>query len=265
MWSHLLTIPIGKNVTLLLNHILLPIGLILYFTSTYLYREKLKISGGKLINFHLVTLFGGIIFYYSFLFLFSLPELLSGKTPLGGVFIFKGVAKFNGLWISGGIVSFIYYLIYIRKNVLHFYDSLFPFLAGFFSYVKVFHCFVYGCCFGKPTNSFLGVTFPPGSPAGDFYHGRESIHPVQLYDAFAALIVMIAGFLINKHKRFEGENLIWMAILSGLGRFITSQFRGDGKEIFYQKTGLALFITASVLAIFVYGWRWMSKEIRKRW
>lgn len=79
-------------------------------------------------------------------------------------------------------------------------------------------CFLAGCCYGQPTDGFLGIHFPnlPGP-----------VHPTQLYDATLALV--LGGFLLWRfgRRRFDGENIALLLIGYPVFRFLTEAFRGD--------------------------------------
>jgi len=85
-------------------------------------------------------------------------------------------------------------------------------------------CFFYGCCYGKPTDSFLGVLFPPNSPAGFFGH---RVIPTQLISAFFLFLLFWALFLLQKKKRFDGQIFLGGVISYGIFRFIIEFLRGD--------------------------------------
>ncbi len=51
-------------------------------------------------------------------------------------------------------------------------------------------CFLNGCCYGRPTGQSWGVTFPSDSYAG-LEFGNVPLHPSQLYNAFAGLLLFL--------------------------------------------------------------------------
>ena len=65
-------------------------------------------------------------------------------------------------------------------------------------------CFAAGCCWGKPTSLPWGVKFTEqghqitGVPT-DVY-----LHPTQLYESFAMLLVFFFLLWLHKRKRFDG-------------------------------------------------------------
>lgn len=74
-------------------------------------------------------------------------------------------------------------------------------------------CFLAGCCYGKPTESFFGV----------FMHDHNR-YPTQLIEATGLFII---GIYLLKSKRSLQLRLSFYLIAYGLLRFIVEQLRGD--------------------------------------
>lgn len=86
-------------------------------------------------------------------------------------------------------------------------------------------CFCYGCCYGRPTDSWIGVEFPTASPAG--FMGAKLI-PVQLISSFFLFLIFLILILLRKPlSRVKGGILASYFLLYGLFRFIIEFFRGD--------------------------------------
>ncbi len=91
-----------------------------------------------------------------------------------------------GLTFLGGLISGLMILVICLKlaslQILPTLNILaMPFcIAHFFGRLG---CFMAGCCFGSPTKSFLGVTFPIDSLPHNHYHELIKIHPTQLYES----------------------------------------------------------------------------------
>jgi phosphatidylglycerol---prolipoprotein diacylglyceryl transferase len=105
-------------------------------------------------------------------------------------------------------------------------------------------CFLGGCCFGLPTDSPLGLAFPPGSPAS--YEQAEAgliadktlaslpVHPTQLYEALGCLGIA-AWLLIVTHprKHFDGQVMLMFLIDYAVLRFVLEYLRADDRGIFF--------------------------------
>jgi phosphatidylglycerol:prolipoprotein diacylglycerol transferase len=92
-------------------------------------------------------------------------------------------------------------------------------------------CLFAGCCFGKPTTMPWGITFHNefaaqnvGTPLG------IALHPTQLYEAGAELIILGILLLTEKKGRpFPGRTFWGYMLLYGVTRFIIEFYRGDSR------------------------------------
>jgi phosphatidylglycerol:prolipoprotein diacylglycerol transferase len=53
------------------------------------------------------------------------------------------------------------------------------------------------------------------------------LHPTQLYESFAVLLIFLFLFWLHRRKRFDGQILGAYAVLYGLTRFTIEFFRDD--------------------------------------
>ncbi len=89
-------------------------------------------------------------------------------------------------------------------------------------------CFFAGCCFGIPTESFLGVIFPSGH-AHDLYPD-QAVYPTQLFEAFFLFLLFIALNKVNTFKNIEVQIYL---VSYGIWRFAIEFIRGDDRgELF---------------------------------
>jgi phosphatidylglycerol:prolipoprotein diacylglycerol transferase len=118
-------------------------------------------------------------------------------------------------------------------------------------------CFAAGCCWGKPTDSALGVHFtdhaheftgvPVYGPDGsDLY-----LHPTQLYESIAMFAVFGILVLIHRRKRFDGQVLIAYGIIYGIVRFAIEFVRDDPRGNLFGLTGLTGLSTSQIISLIV--------------
>jgi len=112
-------------------------------------------------------------------------------------------------------------------------------------------CFLNGCCYGKPTEFFLGlgVKFP---------HLAEKVHPTQLYYSTAYIVLFfILKRMYKKHLQ-PGTVFVTYILAFALIRYIIDMLRGDlfptGLGLYStQIIGIVLFITGTVWFLFILG------------
>ena len=173
------------------------------------------------------------------------------ERPLSVFAIWQG-----GLELLGGVVLAIavisFYLRHHKLPIRRYLDILAIGLLLALAFGRI-GCFLRGCCFGKPTDSFMGVRFPPQSAAfkqhikmGLANPGSLNtvpIHPTQLYESFIGFL--LTSILMWLHFRRERE-------LKGGDPNALPRLEGDGKDgwIFW------LFV------IFYSVWRFFIEFIR---
>jgi phosphatidylglycerol:prolipoprotein diacylglycerol transferase len=86
-------------------------------------------------------------------------------------------------------------------------------------------CFFAGCCYGLPTDSFLGVAFNNEECFAKPLH--TPLHPTQLYEALYIFGVMVYLLFIESRKRFNGQLFLSYLLCYAVGRFVIEIFRGD--------------------------------------
>jgi phosphatidylglycerol:prolipoprotein diacylglycerol transferase len=80
-------------------------------------------------------------------------------------------------------------------------------------------CFLGGCCYGKPTNSFIGMSFPKTN--------EIHVHPSQLYEIAVLLLIIGILFYLKKKQQFNGQLFLSYIIFYAIARNILELFRGD--------------------------------------
>jgi phosphatidylglycerol:prolipoprotein diacylglycerol transferase len=112
-------------------------------------------------------------------------------------------------------------------------------------------CFAAGCCWGKPTSLPWGVKFTElgheitGVPT-DIY-----LHPTQLYESFAMLIVFVFLLWLHKHRRFSGQVILFYALLYSVIRFGIEFLRDDPRGDVFGLTTLTGLSTSQIISLIV--------------
>lgn len=86
-------------------------------------------------------------------------------------------------------------------------------------------CFLAGCCYGKPTDSMLGIAFT--DPVCYAEPLNTPLYPTQLMEAGYICAVTITLLVLKRRRRFHGHIFLFYLILYAVGRFVLEFFRGD--------------------------------------
>lgn len=136
----------------------------------------------------------------------------------------------GGVFSGGLIGAFAMAAWYVRRHhmpALRTCDAFAPGLA-FGHVLGRFGCFAAGCCYGKPTNNFWGVTFT--DPLANVLSGTPldvRIQPTQLIEAAAEFFNFLLLTWLLKRKKFDGQIFGSFMILYGTERYFIEFLRGD--------------------------------------
>lgn len=112
-------------------------------------------------------------------------------------------------------------------------------------------CFSAGCCWGKPTNLPWGVRFTElgheitGVPIDQY------LHPTQLYESVATLVLFFFLLWLHRRRRFAGQVVLFYAMLYGLTRFLIEFVRDDPRGDIIGLTTLTGLSTSQIISLIV--------------
>ncbi|HKS30626.1 MAG TPA: prolipoprotein diacylglyceryl transferase [Pyrinomonadaceae bacterium] len=112
-------------------------------------------------------------------------------------------------------------------------------------------CFSAGCCWGKPTSLPWGVRF---TELGNRITGvpiDEPLHPTQLYEAGATLVFFFFLLWLHRRKRFDGQVILFYAVLYGAARFLIEFVRDDPRGDIAGLTTLTGLSTSQMISLVV--------------
>lgn len=209
--------------------VMIAVGILCGFLFLLFACSRLKIDGG-LVDFVFYNGMAAIVIGFGSAALFqSFYDFL--ENPSAGFKITGGITFIGGL--IGGAAAFLIVYAFFRRKLK---GSLFDVLSVIPCVILVAHafgrlgCFFAGCCYGKETDSFLGVKFP---------NLPNPVHPTQLYEA-AFLFVMfgVCAYLLLRHRTRHNMSLYLFSY--GIFRFFIEYVRND-----YRGTGIVSFLTPS--------------------
>src|SRR5262245_42117615 len=153
----------------------------------------------------------------------------------------------GGVFYGGLIVAVLVALWYIRRVGLPLWTTCDVFAPG----IALGHvigrlgCFFAGCCFGRPTNVPWAITFTnPFAAANVGTPLNVPLHPTQLYEAGAELLILIFLLVTEKKGRdFAGRTFWLYMLLYGVSRFIIEFYRGD------ERGAVGIFSTSQFISL----------------
>jgi phosphatidylglycerol:prolipoprotein diacylglycerol transferase len=171
--------------------------------------------------------------------------------PLSAFSVWRG-----GLSMYGGLIlAFIASYVFLRKKQLSFNrmaDIVAPSLAIGVAVTRI-GCFFNGCCFGRATSSFPGMSFPPNSEAGYVLFGKM-LHPTQLYSSIYGLFIFLILLVAGRRPLREGALFGLFLVLYSVSRFSIDFLRYYDPNSSFEIAGVTFNYNHIVsLLLFLYG------------
>jgi len=158
-----------------------------------------------------------------------------------------GLARSGGVFYGGLIAAVTVALIYLRRHRLPLWTTTDVFAPGIAlgHVVGRMGCLLAGCCFGRPTSVPWAITFTDpvaaanvGTPLG------VPLHPTQLYEAGAELLILVFLLLWERRDRgFPGRTFWSYMLLYGVSRFVIEFYRGDSRGMVLNALSTSQFVS----------------------
>ncbi len=227
-------------------NLMIVLGFLVGGVVTFLYLRRHKLTKGNYIDLS-ITVLASIVAAFVFALLFenlyeSIKHAVNGE-PQKWTW---SLTFYGGLF--GGVVVFalMYKFFYLRNNkpIL---SELLVIVPGALSLGHAFGrlgCFLNGCCYGKETDSWLGMMFPGHS---------HKVIPTQLIEM--AFLLILSGILIYFAFKKDCKWTLIIYLLSySIFRFLIEFIRGDerGQLSFLSPSqiwSILIFIIAIILLV----------------
>jgi phosphatidylglycerol:prolipoprotein diacylglycerol transferase len=158
-----------------------------------------------------------------------------------------GLARSGGVFYGGLIAAVTVALIYLRRHKLPLWTTTDVFAPGIAlgHIVGRMGCLLAGCCFGRPTTMPWAITFTnPLAAANAATPLGIPLHPTQLYEAGAELLILV--FLLLWERRgigFPGRTFWSYLLLYGVSRFAIEFYRGDSRGLVFDTLSTSQFVS----------------------
>lgn len=166
-----------------------------------------------------------------------------------------GTLQAAGVFQGGLILAIVVSIWYMRRKhmpVLRTMDVFAPGIAIGHAIGRI-GCFVAGCCWGAPTHLPWAVTFT--SPESHDRFGTPidiPLHPSQLYESGAELIILAVLLWMLRRPHRDGAIVAWYLILYSIVRFLVEFVRNHEQALVWglsltQWISLATAVAAAAL------------------
>jgi phosphatidylglycerol:prolipoprotein diacylglycerol transferase len=88
-------------------------------------------------------------------------------------------------------------------------------------------CFAAGCCWGRPTTSWVGVQFTEAAQRLVGVPTDVHLHPTQLYESAMALAIFVFLLWFRRRRAYAGQVILVYILLYAATRFIIEFYRDD--------------------------------------
>jgi phosphatidylglycerol:prolipoprotein diacylglycerol transferase len=164
------------------------------------------------------------------------------------------LARSGGVFYGGLILAVVVAFWYIAKHQLPFWRTCDVFAPA----IALGHvtgrlgCMAAGCCYGRPTDVPWAVTFTNplaasnvGTPLG------IPLHPTQLYEAGAELLILIALLTTERRGRYFAGRTFWAYMfMYAISRYVIEIYRGDPRgEMFGFSTSQFISLVLAPLSL----------------
>ncbi|MBI4596855.1 MAG: prolipoprotein diacylglyceryl transferase [Candidatus Omnitrophica bacterium] len=189
----------------------------------------------RVVDFSSVILLGGLAGGRLFFILLHWDEFV--PSPWEALALWHGGLVWYGGFV-GGLAGAWLYVRAQRLNMLRVLDFYVPFLALGHAIGRI-GCFFNGCCYGKPADSWCGVTFP----------GQNvRVIPTQLIEAICLAVLFLLLRSLQRPSVLKCSGRVFGAYLVGYAviRFVVESLRGD-QVVWVAGLTLQQVISLSVL------------------
>ena len=209
--------------------------------------DRAGLSGQRVMDLGIFVIISALIGAKLMLFLVDIDRFTSDPAQLM-VLLKSGGVFYGGLLLAVPVAWW-----YIRRHALPLWTTCDLFAPG----IALGHsigrmgCLLAGCCYGRATDVPWGITFTSTLAAANVGTPLEiAIHPTQVYEAVAELLVL--GVLLWGERRwrpFHGRTFWTYLLLYPIARIIIEFYRGDPRGMVFDMIPTSQFLSALIVPV----------------
>lgn len=184
-----------------------------------LYRGKKKnLSEDIIYGIFFCAIFGGIAGSRILYYIVEIPHIIEDPSILWN---FKnGYVVYGG--IIGGVLTSLIYCKIKKQRFLTYFDLVMPAVSLAQGFGRL-GCFFAGCCYGRETDAWYGITFHNSA----FAPNDVKLIPTQLISSAGNFLFCALLLIYAKREPKEGRVAAVYLLLYGIGRFLIEFLRND--------------------------------------
>jgi phosphatidylglycerol---prolipoprotein diacylglyceryl transferase len=207
--------------------VLVALGFLAGLAVTLRLAKRSALPSEQITNLAIYCALGGIAGAKLFMFLFDWQYYWQNPSQILSLSTLQAAGVFHGGFLAALVVA----ILYIRRQQLPAFQTVDCFAPG----IALGHaigrlgCFAAGCCWGRECDLPWAVRFHTDEAAP--VPLNVPLHPAQLYESFANLIIF--GLLYRQFNRTHrpGEIFGWYLVLYSTARFIVEFFRNHEQSL----------------------------------
>ena len=217
--------------------LMIAIGILAAYVTAEYRAKKHGLDPDKIFYLVIWAVVGGFAGAKVLYFLTRLKDIMENPRVL--LDLADGFVVYGG--IIGGIYSAMAYCRIKKMPFLKYFDLVMPSVALAQGFGRI-GCFLAGCCYGRETDSALGIVFHNSSYAPN----DVKLLPTQLISSGLDFLLCAVLILLDRKKKGDGQIAGAYLVLYSIGRFILEFYRGD-----LIRGNVGALTTSQFIAIFV--------------
>jgi phosphatidylglycerol:prolipoprotein diacylglycerol transferase len=223
--------------------------------------KKQALSEDTIWGIFFCAILGGLVGTRLLYYIVELPSILKDPSILWN---FKnGYVVYGGI-IGGVLASMVYCRVKRKEAFLPYLDLVMPAVAMAQGFGRI-GCFFAGCCYGRQTDAWYGITFTNSN----FAPNGVSLIPTQLISSAGDFIICILLLCYARKKPVTGRVGAMYFMLYGIGRFLVEFLRNDyrgsvGALSTSQLISVAIVAAGAVLYFLPLGFKRNAPGVKRK-